>query len=155
MYNFAKYSATYHGEPSSKTLNYIDDVLKQCETLTGTIKEIVLADIEKRKKELVLERNAEHLISKELGYSPFGHDVEFWDYLTDMTKISKKYPDCVFKIECQEGMDMWATYLSDGKSQHAKAKMVYDDFNPDELMEVPETYQNKEEEEDEYFDEEQ
>ena len=63
--------------------------------------------------------------------------TKWYQYGEDMIWLSEKYPDIVFKLhgEGEENGDLWDCYFKNGKVQSCRARIVYDDFDEDELQE--------------------
>lgn len=58
-----------------------------------------------------------------------------WDHEYDMKQFSIKYPNILFKLigEGESNDDIWHDYYINGKMQHCKAKIIFDDFDKDKL----------------------
>ena len=54
-----------------------------------------------------------------------------YDFVDDMTEISKEFPDIVFQFEChgEEFGDVWKAYFKNGKNYITKPKISWDDFD--------------------------
>lgn len=62
-------------------------------------------------------------------------DCHWYDHIKDLTKLSKKYPDLIFRLmgAGDSNEDLWHHYFKDGKSQICEAKITFDEYNPDLL----------------------
>lgn len=61
---------------------------------------------------------------------------KWYDHDDDMIKLSKEHPELLFALkgEGEESGDIWKTYYLNGKMQHCKAKIIFDDFSLDKLV---------------------
>jgi hypothetical protein len=60
-------------------------------------------------------------------------DVKKWyDHDDDMIEISKRYPNYVFVLDGngEDYDDLWRTYYWDGRMQYCPARIVYEEYNP-------------------------
>lgn len=59
------------------------------------------------------------------------YDVKWYNWMNDMTELSKKYPNHLFQLDGQgeESGDIWRAFFKGGKSQVSKARIVFDKFN--------------------------
>lgn len=64
-----------------------------------------------------------------------GESSKWYDHEEDMLKISKLYPDVVFKLsgEGEEPGDIWVKYFQNGKVQSDKAVIKLAEFDPEKL----------------------
>ena len=53
---------------------------------------------------------------------------KWYSYDSDVKLLSEKFPNIVFTVEGQ-GEDLWKHYFFNGKSQFAKAQIVYPQFD--------------------------
>lgn len=62
--------------------------------------------------------------------------TKWYSHDEDLIKLSKKFPEIVFRLhgEGEEPGDLWDKYYKNGKTQFCKAKIVFDDFDEDELV---------------------
>ena len=81
-----------------------------------------------------VEPNEIELIEKQL--EEFGFEDNFlhskwYDYTTDMCKLSAKFPTVLFTLcgEGEESLDTWKEYYLNGKYQSARAKITYPKMN--------------------------
>lgn len=53
----------------------------------------------------------------------------------DILELSKFFPDILFELEGEgeDNEDMWKKYFKNGKSQYAKAKIIFEDFDESKL----------------------
>ncbi len=60
---------------------------------------------------------------------------KWYDWKDDMLKLTKVYPDVLFVLtgEGEEAGDLWKAYFKNGKVQHAKATIVYDEFDESKM----------------------
>lgn len=71
-------------------------------------------------------------IAAESGYShPFEGDIKWYDYVKDMSNISKRFPDLIFTLsgEGEESGDIWKRYFYRGDDQYAAAKVTFAPFD--------------------------
>lgn len=63
----------------------------------------------------------------------FEDTLKWYDHEEDTKKISKKYPDFLFKLKGhgEEAGDVWLKYFLNGKMQ--KAKITFEEFDPQKL----------------------
>lgn len=75
-------------------------------------------------------------LSKQVGYNPFEDSCKWYDHDKDMMAFSKLYPDVVFALkgEGEESGDIWVTYYKNGKRQHCKAIITYDEYDASKLI---------------------
>lgn len=68
------------------------------------------------------------------NYEIYG-EGKWYDFHEDMTKLSKAFPEVVFKLsgDGEETDDVWTTYYMGGKSQSAKRTVIVEEFNPNKL----------------------
>lgn len=112
----------------------LEKAKKEAETLTGKLKELALAAVE---KELNSEKNIDikSVVAAKVGYNPLEQETKWYDHEKDMREISKQYPDVIFQLngEGEESGDIWVKYFVNGKMQVAKAKITFDDFDKKKL----------------------
>lgn len=62
-------------------------------------------------------------------------DVKWYDWRKDMIALSTLFPNLLFTIkgDGEESDDYWKCYFKNGLSQNAKAKIVFDEFDPEKL----------------------
>lgn len=55
--------------------------------------------------------------------------IKWYEHDNDMTKLSKKYPNHIFKLEGdgEENGDQWKKYYKNGECQVCNAKITFDD----------------------------
>ncbi len=65
-----------------------------------------------------------------------GEPMKWYDHEKDMRAYSKGHPDIIFKLygEGEESEDMWVEFYKNGKMQHCKAKITFDDFDEYKLI---------------------
>lgn len=77
------------------------------------------------------------------GYGTFGslmdgnmEECKWYDYDADMKKISREHPGVLFELtgDGEEQGDQWITYYKDGKSQHCKAQITFEPYDPNKLV---------------------
>lgn len=61
--------------------------------------------------------------------------IKWYDCDEDMKKLSLMVPDVVLLLEGngEEETDIWKSYYLNGKAQFCKAKIVFEDFNPEKM----------------------
>ncbi|MGG3890206.1 hypothetical protein [Metabacillus fastidiosus] len=61
--------------------------------------------------------------------------VKWYSHQEDMRKISKQYPDLVFKLSGngEESGDMWIEYYKNGLMQNCHAKITFDEYDESKL----------------------
>lgn len=69
------------------------------------------------------------------GDETFNNQIKWYDYENDMKRISKKYPEVIFCLRGygEEPGDLWMRYFKNGKIQHSKGKVVFDEFDESKL----------------------
>lgn len=92
----------------------------QLELITDGYEPSIIGDLRRENE------NAEYALSEDGSY---GESCKWYDYEIEMTEFSKKYPDTIFILtgEGEESGDLWKCYFRDGKSQHIKARIVFDE----------------------------
>lgn len=80
----------------------------------------------------------EHIeqIEKTSGYQGlFEETVKWYEHEEQMKEYSKKHPSILFILsgEGEESGDIWKQYFKGGKSQICKAKITFDEFDPNKL----------------------
>lgn len=63
-------------------------------------------------------------------------EMKWYDYKTDIAEFTKKYPDWLFTLqgEGEESGDLWKCYFVNGKVQVSVPRIVYDEFDPTQLV---------------------
>jgi hypothetical protein len=63
------------------------------------------------------------------------YEIKWYSHEEDMTQISKKYPDLLFILNGngEENGDIWRKHFKNGKTHFSKAKIVFDDFDPEKF----------------------
>jgi len=86
-------------------------------------------------EELRQENEAASIAFNELG-EPF-EKIGWFTWREDLQEFSKKHPDDLFILEGdgEDTSDLWKCYFKNGKSQKAWAKITYDEFDPEQLIE--------------------
>lgn len=76
---------------------------------------------------------ANHALQKDGSCSD---ECKWYDHEKELLAFSKKHPDCLFKLhgEGEESGDIWFKYIKNGKMQVARARIEYDEFDPDKLV---------------------
>ena len=61
--------------------------------------------------------------------------VKWYDHERDMMRVSKDYPDLVFKLEGEgeEARDIWIKYFKNGKMQYCPAMITFEGYDEDKL----------------------
>lgn len=112
----------------------LEKAKKEAEVLTGKLKELALAAVE---KELNFEKNIDiqKVVSDKIGYNPFEEETKWYNHENDMREISKQFPDVIFQLngEGEESGDIWVKYFVNGKMQTASAKITFDGFDQKKL----------------------
>ena len=112
----------------------LEKAKKEAEVLTGKLKELALAAVE---KELNFEKNIDiqKVVSDKIGYNPFEEETKWYNHENDMREISKQFPDIIFQLngEGEESGDIWVKYFVNGKMQTASAKITFDGFDQKKL----------------------
>lgn len=62
--------------------------------------------------------------------------VKWYCCRIDMKKVSKRFPGKLLQIdgEGEESGDIWRAYYLDGKEHYARAKITFEEFNPEKLI---------------------
>lgn len=61
-------------------------------------------------------------------------EMKWYDFETDMSKLSKKHPKELFKLHGRgEEGDEWVAYFKDGKSWTTYGKMIFEEFDESKL----------------------
>lgn len=62
-------------------------------------------------------------------------EIKWYESIEDLLKVSKAFPDTLIQVdgEGEESGDIWRTFYKGGKSQCAKAKVVYEDYDESKL----------------------
>ena len=74
----------------------------------------------------------EEKIDEIIGYTgTFDDRIKWYNQEKDMRKVSKMYPNVLFKIhwEWEEGWDLWDCYYLWWKMQRCEAKITYEKFD--------------------------
>jgi hypothetical protein len=110
---------------------------KQIEGLTGIARQIALDAIE---KEMKIENtiNIKTILKEKMGFNPIDVGQVSWqeeEYDKVMKEISKEYPNVIFELsgEGEERGDIWKNYYVNGKIQKCQARIVFDEFDENEL----------------------
>jgi hypothetical protein len=79
-------------------------------------------------------KDAKYFLSEKGGSS--GCDGSWRDYENEVKKFSKQFPTWLFTIhgEGEEAMDLWVSYILNGKMQHEKAQITFASFNQNCLV---------------------
>lgn len=69
------------------------------------------------------------------GIYPEPEACKWYDYDTDMTYLSKTFPEILFTLNGsgEESRDIWRCYYKGGKKWHIKAQIDFPDFDPNKL----------------------
>lgn len=61
---------------------------------------------------------------------------KWYNHDEDIRKFSKKYPDVLFEMrgEGEEAGDLWVLYAQNGKVHKSRAKVIYEEFDPEKLI---------------------
>ena len=66
----------------------------------------------------------------------YSNDIAKWyDWEEDMRKVSAAFPEVHFTLhgEGEDNGDLWDAHFLGGKMQYCPAKIVYDEFDPEQL----------------------
>jgi hypothetical protein len=129
------FSCTVKGKLENKEkVAELEKAKKDAEKLTGKLREIALAGIE---KELKIEKsiNVKSVITSVVGYNPLEDETKWYEHEEHMRKISLQYPDVIFELrgEGEESGDIWVKYFVNGKMQLCAAKIVFEEFDEKKL----------------------
>lgn len=132
---YTKFNVSIKGKMENKLkVAELEKAKADAKKLTGKLKELALAAIE---KELTLEKsiNIRNVVKDKIGYNPFEDQTKWYEHEEVMKEISKEYPDVIIQLtgEGEESGDMWIKYFVNGKMQHCKAKIVFEEFDPKKL----------------------
>lgn len=61
----------------------------------------------------------------------------WYDWEEDMVLLSRRFPDVLFRLhgDGDDSEDLWDAYFLGGRMQMCPGKIVYDDFDPEKLVE--------------------
>ena len=82
------------------------------------------------------ETNYEAEISSDSVYSDcFEESIKWYDHQKEIIAFSKKHPKTLFKLsgEGEENGDMWEEYYKNGLTHRIVGKMVFEEFNIEQL----------------------
>lgn len=132
---YTNYSLSIKGKlENTKRVAELEKAKAEAEGLTGKLKEVAIAAID---KELNNEKNIniKAVVAAKAGYNPFEGETKWYEHEEHMKAISKQYPDVIFQLngEGEESGDIWVKYFVNGKMQVAEAKITFDDFNEKKL----------------------
>jgi len=70
-----------------------------------------------------------------VGYNTLGMETKWYSFKEDMITLSRKFPDTVFCLsgEGESFPDFWKSYFINGKSQHCKGELTFEEFNINKL----------------------
>jgi hypothetical protein len=65
----------------------------------------------------------------------FDGEVKWYEWEENMREYSKEYPAVVFELsgEGDESGDIWRCYFWNGKKQYCQARIVFDEFDEEQL----------------------
>ncbi|MBO1582684.1 hypothetical protein [Bacillus sp. XF8] len=68
-------------------------------------------------------------------YGEFYDSTKWYDYETEMSAISRLYPDVIFELsgKGEEAGDLWKAYFKNGKIQRCPAEITYDEYDENKL----------------------
>jgi len=68
-------------------------------------------------------------------YGGFASDVKWYDWRTDCSDVSLRFPDELIIVEGdgEEQSDQWKAYFKNGKSQICKAIVTFEPFDESKL----------------------
>ncbi len=119
---------------NTKRVAELEKAKAEAEGLTGKLKELAIAAID---KELNNEKNinVKALVTAKAGYNPLDQETKWYEHEEHMKAISKEYPDVIFQLngEGEESGDVWIKYFVNGKMQKAAAKITFDEFDEKKL----------------------
>ena len=78
----------------------------------------------------------DHYFEKITGYSINSlSEIKWYDYDTDMRKLSKQFPHIVFTVEGdgEETGDHWKAYYKNGKGVIHRPKIQFPDYKEEDL----------------------
>ena len=66
----------------------------------------------------------------------YGTSWKWYSWVNHMKAFSEKWPDVTFTLsgDGEDDGDIWRAYFQGGKMQSAKAKVVYEKFDPEKLQ---------------------
>ena len=60
----------------------------------------------------------------------YGEETKWYDHKKDMTELSRRFPEILFKIHCRgEDSDEWINYFMNGKSTTCHGEVVFEEFD--------------------------
>lgn len=90
-------------------------------------------------EELIQELENKDVIgyALEIDLTSCDESCKWYRHDKDMIDISKKFKEHIFKLsgEGEENGDIWVTYYKNGKLQHEKAKITFEEFDENKLVE--------------------
>ena len=130
-----QFSCSVKGKLENKEkIAELEKAKAEAEKLTGKLREIAMAGIE---KEMKIEKSidVETVVSKVVGYNPFEDETKWYYHEVHMRKISLQYPDVIFELkgEGEESGDIWVKYFVNGKMQVCNATIVFEPFDEKKL----------------------
>lgn len=64
----------------------------------------------------------------------YGEEMKWYDNKKDMTELSRRFPEILFKIHCSgEDGDEWINYFMNGTSTTCQGVMTFEEFDPKNL----------------------
>jgi hypothetical protein len=69
------------------------------------------------------------------AFEMFCHKAKWYERNLDMIELSKKFPNIIFKLECkgEEKDALWEEYYQNGKRAIYEAKVIFPEFNINDL----------------------